>query len=159
MWQLIDEMPETIFETPFSFEQTLLEKANHWGRDKNVRDILVHLYEWHELLLQFVEENETGQKRTFLPKEYNWKTYAKMNEKIWQDHQSTSFEEARRLIQESHDEIVQLFSRFTDEQLFVKKYYPWTGTTSLGSYCVSVSSAHYDWAMKKMKKHIQVCLS
>ena len=33
------------------------------------------------------------------------------------------------------------------------KYYAWTGTTSLGSYCVSATASHYDWALKKIKKH------
>lgn len=32
------------------------------------------------------------------------------------------------------------------------KFFNWTGTTSLGSYCVSATSSHYDWAMKKIKK-------
>jgi hypothetical protein len=34
-------------------------------------------------------------------------------------------------------------------------HFTWTGTTSLGSYCVSASSSHYDWAMKKIKNHIK----
>jgi len=28
-------------------------KEAHWKRDKNIRDILIHLYEWHQLLLNF----------------------------------------------------------------------------------------------------------
>ncbi|WP_297115142.1 ClbS/DfsB family four-helix bundle protein, partial [uncultured Porphyromonas sp.] len=31
----------------------------------------------------------------------------------------------------------------------------WTGTSILGAYCVSVTASHYDWAMKKIKKHIK----
>lgn len=27
--------------------------------------------------------------------------------------------------------------------------------TNLGSYCVSATASHYDWAMKKIKKHIK----
>ncbi|MFV0393817.1 MAG: ClbS/DfsB family four-helix bundle protein, partial [Coprobacillaceae bacterium] len=26
-------------------------------RDHNIRDVLVHLYEWHQLLLTFINEN------------------------------------------------------------------------------------------------------
>ena len=29
------------------------KKEAHWSRDKNVRDVLIHLYEWHQLMLKF----------------------------------------------------------------------------------------------------------
>lgn len=46
-----------------------------------------------------------------------------------------------------------LIERFSDTELFNKKHFVWTGTTSLGSYCVSVTSSHYDWALAKLRKH------
>ncbi|MDL2315205.1 ClbS/DfsB family four-helix bundle protein [Bacteroidales bacterium OttesenSCG-928-C19] len=33
---------------------------------------------------------------------------------------------------------------FTNDELFTKKYFPWTGTTNLGSYCISATSSRYD---------------
>jgi hypothetical protein len=39
-----------------------------------------------------------------------------------------------------------------DEELFTKKRYAWTGSTSLGAYLVSATSSHYDWATKKLRK-------
>ena len=49
---------------------------------------------------------------------------------------------------------MKLIEPFTDEELFTKKHFPRTGTTNLGSYCISAASSHYDWAMKKIEKHI-----
>ncbi len=46
-----------------------------------------------------------------------------------------------------------IIESFTNEELFTNKYFPWTGTTSVGSYCVSSTSSHYDWAIKKINKH------
>jgi hypothetical protein len=40
----------------------------------------------------------------------------------------------------------------SDEELFEKKRYQWTGTTSLGSYLVSATSSHYEWALKLIKR-------
>lgn len=37
----------------------------------------------------------------------------------------------------------------------MKNIFDWTGTTTFGSYCVSATSSHYDWAMKKLKAHIK----
>jgi hypothetical protein len=41
------------------------------------------------------------------------------------------------------------------EELFAKKAFSWTGTTTLGAYCVSATSSHYDWAIKKLKNHLK----
>ena len=37
----------------------------------------------------------------------------------------------------------------THEELFSKKVYKWVGGSTLGSYFVSSTSSHYDWAIKK----------
>ena len=48
-------------------------------RDKNVRDVLAHLYEWHCLLLNWIRSNTNRNPAPFLPAPYNWKTYPQMN--------------------------------------------------------------------------------
>jgi hypothetical protein len=130
-------------------------KEAHWGRDKNVRDILIHLFEWHLLLLDWVNNQQSGVDNPFLPAPYNWKTYGDMNIGFWQKHQDTSYEEAKKLLTESHHKVLSLLDRFTDDELFEKKHFKWTGTTNLGSYFVSTMPSHYDWAIKKIKTHIK----
>lgn len=152
--ELISKMTENQLATPFDFSADASKKEAHWSRDKNVRDVLIHLYEWHQLMLDFVENNTVKKIATaFLPTEYSWKTYGAMNQMFWNRHQNTSLEQARHMFNESHAKVVALIDRFTDEQLFTKKYYPWTGTTDLGSYFVSTTASHYDWAIKKIKLH------
>jgi hypothetical protein len=131
-------------------------KEAHWGRDKNIRDVLVHLYEWHELLLNWVSENKNGNNHPFLPPPYNWKTYGEMNIEFWNKHQSTSFEKSINLLNDSHSRVTAMISELSDEELFEKKHYSWTGTSSIGAYCISATSAHYEWAMKKIKTNIKL---
>lgn len=45
MWKLIDSMSEELQIAAFSEEMAMAGKETHWGRDKNLRDMLVHLYE------------------------------------------------------------------------------------------------------------------
>lgn len=143
LFAVINSMTEKEQETTFAFE----------GRDRNIRDVLVHLYEWHQLLLNWIKSNQAGNKTDFLPKPYNWKTYPRMNVEFWEKHQKTSLNEAVQLVKKSHSDVMDLIKTFTNEELFTIKYYPWTGSTSLGSSCVSSTSSHYDWAMKAIKKH------
>ena len=143
LFVLINSMSENEQEDTFSFED----------RDRNLRDVLVHLYEWHKLLLNWVNSNQSGNKVNFLPEPYNWKTYPQMNVGFWEKHQQTPLNEAIKLLKKSHLESIALIGSFTNEELFTSKYFSWTGTTSLGAYCVSATSSHYDWAMKKIKLH------
>ena len=143
LWSLIDSMPEEEQQAIFLFED----------RDKNIRDVLVHLYEWHQLLLKWIKSNQQGMMRPFLKDPYNWKTYPQMNIEIWENHQQTSYQAAREMLEKSHADVMKVIARFSNEELFAKKHFSWTGSTNLGSYCISATSSHYDWAVKKLKKH------
>jgi len=151
MWKLIGAMPEEKLLAAFNFGNDPKLKEAHWTRDKNLRDVLVHLYEWHRLLLNWTSANLNGETKPFLPEPYNWKTYGDMNVEFWKQHQSTSYEDAKEMLKESHSKVMALIETLTNEELFEKKHFSWTGTTTLGSYCISVTASHYDWAMKKIK--------
>ena len=146
-------MTETELETPFDFSDDAKKTEAHWRRDRNLRDVLVHLYEWQRLLLNWAPANLSGENVPFLPAPYNWKTYGDMNIEIWKKHRDTSLETAKALLADSHRQVMALAESFSDDALFQKKYYPWTGTSNLGSYFISVTSSHYDWAIKKLKAH------
>ncbi len=155
LWKLIDSIPEEVLNTEFDFSEDLKKKEAHWGRDKNLRDVLIHLYEWHQLILNWIKSNTNGNKLNFLPEPYTWKTYGEMNIKFWEIHQKTKLENAKNMIKGSHKDVLSLIETFSNEELFTKQHFDWTGTTSLGSYCVSALSSHYDWATKKLRAHIK----
>lgn len=157
MNELISSLTEEQLSAPFDFSGDVKRKEAHWKRDKNLRDVLIHLYEWHVLLLNWVKANENGENKPFLPEPYNWKTYGEMNVKLWEKHQNTSLEEAKALVEKSHAETMKLAEKFSNEELFTKGYFKWTGGNALGSYFVSDTSSHYDWAIKKLKAHIKNC--
>ena len=96
MNELISSFTEKELSTPFQFGDE--KKEAHWKRDKNIRDILIHLYEWHQLLLNWVSSNLNGEAAALLPQPYNWRTYGKMNEEFWKKHQNTALEEASRCL-------------------------------------------------------------
>jgi len=151
---LITSLSEQAQVSDFSFDEGFLarQKEAHWKRDHNLRDVLIHLYEWHQLLLHWSTENQKGVSTSFLPAPYTWRTYGEMNIELWKKHQQTSLQKAKELLEKSHSQVMSLIERFSEEELFTKAYFSWTGTTSLGSYCISATSSHYDWAMKKLKK-------
>ncbi len=150
---LISGLTQEELRTPFDFSDDVKKKEAHWKRDKNLRDVLIHLHEWHQLLLDWVRTNQAGDNKPFIPEPYNWKTYGAMNVEFWKKHQDTSLDEAKDKLQKSHAEVVKLAESFSNEELFSKGVYDWANGNALGSYFVSVTSSHYDWAMKKLKAH------
>lgn len=155
MWKLIESISEEQQTATFADEMATAGKEAHWSRDKNLRDVLVHLYEWHQLLLNWVQTNSNGEYKPFLPEPYNWKTYPIMNVEFWKKHQKTPLERAKANLRESHKDIMALIEQFSNDELFIKGTLAWTGTSSLGVYCVSATASHYDWAIKKIKLHIK----
>lgn len=157
MNSLIAGLTEKELSTPFDFSHDEKKKEAHWKRDKNLRDILIHLYEWHQLLLHWIESNESGISKPFIPAPYNWKTYGDMNVEFWEKHQNTTLEDAKNMLEKSHMEVMKLAEKFSNEELFSKGVYQWVGGSTLGSYFVSNTASHYNWAIKKLKAHKKNC--
>lgn len=153
--KILDEMAVETLTSEFRFEGDKFKGA-HWTRDKNVKDVLIHLYEWHQLLLNWVKQNMNGVETTFLPQPYNWKSYGAMNDAFVEKHLKTTYEEAYVLLQESHNHVMAMIETFSNDELFSKGVFKWTKGTTLGSYCVSATASHYDWAIKKLRKHEKI---
>ena len=146
LWKLIDSMTKEEQTSIFLFED----------RDKNLRDVLAHLYEWRIMLENWHRIGTIEGGIPQVPGEgYTWKTLPDLNMKIWEKYQDTPLSEAKKLLKESHLRIIDLIKSLTNEELFDKKVYKWTKTTTLGSYFVSGTSSHYTWGMNKIKKHIK----
>ncbi|EID71006.1 PF08020 family protein [Streptococcus pseudopneumoniae SK674] len=114
----ISQLSEDELQTPFDFSRDPKKKEAHWKRDKNLRDVLIHLYEWQQLLLTWVHSNQEGHEKPFLPESYNWKTYGEMNVTFWKKYQKTSLEEATRLLEQSHREVLELIEGFRVDRSF-----------------------------------------
>ena len=78
-----------------------------------------------------------------------------MNVEFWKKHQSTPLTEVKAKLKESHKDVMVLIENYSNDELFAKGALDWTGTSPLGSYCVSVMASHYDWAIKCLKKALK----
>ena len=142
LFKLIDGLSEEKREADFP-EGTL---------NRNVRDVLGHLHHWHGLMGNWYQTGMSGQKPAMPAPGYTWKTVPALNRWIQQQYTSVPLVEMRERLETSHVSTLELIIQHTDEELFTKKYYPWTGSTSLGAYLVSATSSHYDWAYKLIKR-------
>lgn len=120
--------------------------------NRNIRDVLAHLHHWHVMFLSWYEVGMSGEKPDMPAKGYTWKTMPDLNHWVWEKYRSTPLASAKTSLNKSFKQVQAIISRHTDEELFTKKKYKWTGSTSLGQYLVSNTSSHYDWALKLIKR-------
>lgn len=120
--------------------------------NRNIRDVLAHLHHWHLMMMDWYEVGMRGEKPDMPAKGYTWKTLPDLNLLIWEKYQSTSLASAKTLLDKSHKQVQAIIQKHSDEELFTKKQYSWTGSTSLGQYLISNTSSHYDWGLKLVKR-------
>ncbi len=137
----------------FSKDEIINGKIPFNDRDKNIRDILAHLHHWHLMMLTWYKVGMSDQKPDMPSKGYTWKDTPELNNDIWKKYQKYDYKKINKMINQSFEEVQKLIQKHSNEELFEKKRYKWTGSTSLGSYLVSATSSHYDWAIKKIKKY------
>jgi hypothetical protein len=153
------ELSESNFTKLLDFIQELPEEVKNAAytndelndRDKTVSDVICHLHEWHLMMENWYKTGMAGSKPAIPGEGYTWQTLPGLNHKIWEKYQGTELKKAVTLFRKSHKDVMALIQKHTDDELFTKKKYAWTGTTSLGAYFISATSSHYDWGLKTIK--------
>jgi len=123
--------------------------------NRNIRDVLGHLHHWHLMMIRWYIEGMQGIKPDMPAKGYTWKMTPELNINIWEDCQQESLATITEKLHASFEQLQQIIQSHTDEELFEKKRYPWTGSTSLGAYLISNTSSHYYWALQLIKKQLR----
>ncbi|MEL7341116.1 MAG: ClbS/DfsB family four-helix bundle protein, partial [Bacteroidota bacterium] len=120
--------------------------------NRNIRDVLGHLHHWHKLMVSWYEIGMRGEKPEMPAPGYTWKTVPALNREIHQMYTAVTLEELKVLLAKSHASMISLIEQHNEVELFEKKRYPWTGSTSLAAYLISATSSHYAWARKLIRK-------
>jgi hypothetical protein len=120
--------------------------------NRNIKDVLAHLHAWHLMVLDWYTVGMSGEKPHMPAKGYTWRTMPDLNREIQQRYAQVSLEDAKGLLRQSYSTVLKMIEMHSDQDLFTKQKYHWTGSTSLGAYLISATSSHYDWAYKLIRK-------
>lgn len=140
----IDGLPEE-----FKVKEYENEELN--DRDRTISDVICHLHEWHNMMMNWYQIGMSGRKPAIPAEDVTWQTLPVLNHRIYDQYKGTELQESIEMLKKSHEEMKEIINRHSDEELFEKKRFAWTGTTSLGAYLISATSSHYDWALKTIK--------
>ncbi|MBD3280070.1 ClbS/DfsB family four-helix bundle protein [Candidatus Dojkabacteria bacterium] len=120
-----------------------------------VKDILAHIHAWHELAFVWYEEGMNDGQPEIPAPGYTFKDAPALNEKLYQDFKDTSWDEIVKKLKKSHKKLMKIIGGHSEEELFTKKKYKWTGSTSMGSYFASAASSHYVWGSELLRKKLK----
>jgi len=137
-------------------EKEQLKEFPKGTMNRNIRDVLAHLHEWHLMMINWYEIGMKGQQPDMPAKGYSWRNTSELNYAIWKNYRSSKFNQVKDLLDSSYKQVQKIIQKHSEEDLFEKRKFKWTGTTSMGAYLISATSSHYDWAFKlirKAKKH------
>ena len=120
--------------------------------NRNIRDVLAHLYHWHLMFLDWYSVGMKGEKPDMPAKGYSWKDTKKLNKYIWEKYRNHKLSKIRISLDKTHSKLQRIIEKHSEEELFEKKRYKWTGTSSLATYIRANTSSHYNWAYNLIKK-------
>ncbi len=120
--------------------------------NRNIRDVLAHLYHWHTMLLEWYSVGMKGAKPEMPAKGYSWKNIKALNKSIWERYRNHPLDEIRNSLDDTHSKLQSIIEKHTEEELFEKQRFEWTGTSSLATYIRVNTVGHYNWAFKLIKK-------
>src|SRR5699024_4666799 len=89
LFALIDNIPAEKQQETFPFAD----------RDKNIRDVLAHLYHWHQMLLDWYELGMRDEIPIIPAAGYTWRTLPALNLAIWQQYQTTRLADIKEKLQ------------------------------------------------------------
>lgn len=120
--------------------------------NRNIRDVVGHLHHWHLMFLDWYSIGMKGEKPEIPAQGYSWKDTKELNKEIWKKYKNHKLDEIRKSFEKTHSKLQNIIETHTEQELFEKQRYPWTGTSSLATYIRSNTSSHYNWALKLIKK-------
>jgi hypothetical protein len=118
----------------------------------SVKDMLAHLDAWQRMFLEWERVGRTGAVAEMPAPGHTWKTTPALNMEIHERCVGDSWEDVVAGLRESHGQVREVVASYAAGELFEKKRYKWTGSTSVGSYAVSATTSHYEWAANHLRK-------
>ncbi|NNC39056.1 MAG: ClbS/DfsB family four-helix bundle protein [Acidimicrobiia bacterium] len=118
----------------------------------SVKDLLAHLDAWHEMFLAWEAVGSAGGRPEMPAPGFTWAETPALNQQLFERSEHDRWDDVVERVQASYEKVMAVIESYSDEDLFTKKRFPWTGSTSVGVYLRGASASHYAWASKLIRK-------
>jgi hypothetical protein len=126
-----------------------------WGDEWNVRDLVAHLFEWHQLFLGWFETGQQGMVPAIPARGFAYRELPRLNRDIQQRYGNHDPVDMRRQLDASHQQVFALADRLTQAQLLRPGHFAWTRKNALVTYLGANTSSHYRFAIKVLRRWLR----
>ena len=116
-----------------------------------VKDFLAHRTEWGRMMIRWLHEAREGKTPAVPTERFRWNQLKELNAEIHDRFELMSLDQVEREFNSVHDRLFQLVQTTTEDELFTKQYYTFTGSSDLVTYLNSATASHY----RSARRHIQ----
>jgi hypothetical protein len=117
----------------------------------SVKDFLAHRAEWGDMMLRWYRESREGKRPAVPTEKYKWNQLKELNAEIYGRFADTPLAEVVDRFNRVQNELRAVIAQTTEDELFTKKHYAFTGTSDLATYFNSATAAHYRSAAKHIR--------
>jgi hypothetical protein len=121
----------------------------------SAKDVFAHLVAWQQMCLGWYEAGLAGETPELPAPGYKWNQTPALNEMIYHQYRDMALDEVMASFEQSHAAVLDVISNLSNDELFGASPYPWTGKNTVGTYFVSVTSSHYLWARKEIRRGLK----
>lgn len=139
LFEAVDQVPEE--------RRGLTGACAGWS----VKDVLAHLDAWHRLFLDWESIGSGGGEPHMPATGFTWADTPALNARLHDERADDPWDEVVESLRSSHRRVIAVIASYDDDELFTKRRFKWTGSTSVGSYAVSATASHYAWASKHVR--------
>ena len=129
-------------------EQKLVEVTD----GMSVKDFLAHRAEWGRMMIGWYAEAKAGGSPAVPSERFKWNQLKELNAWIHDGFAEDSLPEVEQWFVDVQDLLDQMLEEITEEELFAKKYYAFTGKSDLATYVNASSASHYRSARRLIGK-------
>lgn len=100
----------------------------------SVKGVLAHRSEWGRMMIDWYTTTTRGKTPAVPSAKYKWNQLKKLNADIQSRFKDTPLEEIEAEFRRVHNRLFELLESASEEELFTKKNYAFTGTSDLAAY-------------------------
>jgi len=151
------ELLEEIREERLRLEALLAEippeaKLEEVTDGMSVKDFLAHRAEWGRMMIAWYEAAKAGKPVAVPSERFKWNQLDALNAEIHERFADTPLAAVERDFAKVHDRLAAMVEEMSEDELFTKHHFAFTGTSDLATYVNSASAAHYRSAGKHIRK-------
>ena len=118
----------------------------------SVKDFLAHRMHWGKMMIGWYEDAVAGKKPAVPSKKYKWNQLKELNQDIFNKYKDAPLKTIDCEFVSVHNKLYELIYAMSEDELFSKKYYDFTGSSDLATYLNSATASHYRSARRIIQR-------